>query len=65
MTDLYKQYGGNSYGKMIEGFNDFARKVKGNPQEQVQQLLNSGKVSQAQYNAAVQKANMLRGIFGI
>lgn len=36
----------------------------GDPNQQIQELLNSGKVSQDQYNAAVQKAQQLRGIFG-
>ena len=62
---LYEQFGDNQYKNMISNFNKFAQGFKGNPQEQVQQLLNSGKISQAQYNAAVQKANALRQLFGI
>lgn len=61
---LFKQFG-NPYGGMVEQFNKFAHQIQGNPQEQVQQLLNSGKVTQAQYNAAVQKANAIRSIFGV
>ena len=46
--------------------NDIMARVKqlqqtfqGDPRQMVQQLLNSGKVTQARYNAAVQKANAL------
>lgn len=63
---LYDQFGNNNpYNGMITNFNKFAQNLKGNPQEQVQQLLNSGKISQAQYNQAVQKANALRQFFGV
>lgn len=41
---------------MIQQFMQFRNTFKGNPQEQVQQLLNSGKVSQAQYDNAVKQA---------
>lgn len=49
----------------IKAFNQFKQNYKGNPQEQVQSLLNSGKVSQAQYDNAVKMANQIRGMFGI
>lgn len=45
-------------------FNQFAKTVTGNPKQQIEQLLNSGKISQSQYNAAVQKANMIARMFG-
>ena len=34
------------------------------PNDIIQQMLNSGKVSQEQYNAAVQKYNQLQQMFG-
>ena len=37
--------------------------MKGDPRQHIQQLLNSGRVSQAQYNAAVQKAQQMMNIF--
>jgi vancomycin permeability regulator SanA len=37
---------------------------QGDPRQQVQQLLNSGKVSQSQYNNAVQMANQLQRMLG-
>jgi hypothetical protein len=43
----------------MSNFKQFKSMFNGDPQQQVQQLLNSGKVSQDQYNAAVKKANEL------
>lgn len=48
--------------QIIQQFNQFRNSFQGNPQEQVQALLNSGKISQAQYNDAVQKAQQLRAM---
>lgn len=51
---------------IIQQFMQFKNSFKGNPQEQIQQMLNSGKISQAQYNNAVKQAqqfqNMLNGM---
>lgn len=55
----------NNQQNIIQKFNEFRKNFTGNPQQQVQQLLNSGKVSQAQYNQAVQMANNLRKMLGI
>lgn len=57
-------YGQMNQGNIIQRFQQFQQMFRGNPQEQVQQLLNSGKVSQEQYNRAVQMANQLRGMLG-
>ena len=61
-NQLFQQYGGFD---IMSRFNEFKRNFTGDPQKQVQQMLNSGKISQAQYNQAVQKANMLRQMFGV
>ena len=50
---------------MIQRFVQFRQQFKGNPQEQVQQLLNSGKVTQQQYDADVQMANSLRNMLNM
>ena len=66
MTPLYNMMNQNNpYNNFIKQFNEFKKTINGNPQEQIQQLLNSGKISQEQYNAAVQKANMIKNMFGI
>ena len=57
MKPLYSQMNQNP---ILQRFQQFQKAFKGNPQEQVQQLLNSGKISQAQYNQAVQMANQLQ-----
>lgn len=49
----------NNFQNFLNSFNQFYKTFNGNPEQQVQQLLNSGKVSQAQYNQAVQQANQL------
>lgn len=63
---LFKMLGGampNGFGQMgnlIQQFQQFRQNFNGDPRQQVQQLLNSGKVSQEQYNQAVQMANALQ-----
>lgn len=60
MNPLYNQLNQMSGGNdLISRFMQFKNTFKGNPQEQIQRMLNSGQVSQAQYNDAVQKANQL------
>lgn len=50
--------------EMIQRFNQFKNTYSGNPQQHIQQMLNSGRVSQAQYNQAVQIARQLQQIIG-
>lgn len=62
MNPLYQQFGFNQ--------NDFlgqlnALKAKGgNPQQMIQELLNSGRVTQAQYNSAMQRAEQIMRMLG-
>lgn len=64
MNPLYQQMnqGGND---IVSRFRQFQQMFKGDPQQQVQQLLNSGRISQEQYNAAVQKAQTLAKLIGM
>lgn len=66
MNPLYQQMTNNSVNSnnIIEQFNKFKQNFTGNPQQQVQQLLNSGKVTQAQYNQAVQIAQQFQRMLG-
>lgn len=57
---LYAQMNNNT--NLISQFQQFRNAFKGDPKQKVQELLNSGKVSQAQYNRAVQMANQLQGL---
>ena len=59
---LFNQMTGNG---MLQQFQQFAQNFKGDPRQQIQQMLNSGQISQQQYNDAVQKAQQLqRMLFG-
>lgn len=46
--------------QIMQQFNQFKNMFNGNAQQQVQQLLNSGKITQDQYNSAVQMAKELQ-----
>lgn len=50
---------------VMQRFMQFRRQFQGDPREQVQQLLNSGKVTQQQYDAAVQMANQFRSMLNM
>ena len=63
MNPLYQQMTPNN--NLLQRFQQFKQNFTGNPQEQVQQLLNSGKVSQQQYDSAVRMANQLKQMMGI
>ena len=51
--------------EMIQRFNQFRQTFTGNPQAQIQQMLNSGRITQAQYNNAVNMANQMARMMGI
>ena len=58
---IFNMFGANqNMQNMIAQFNQFKQTFSGDPRQQVQQLLNSGRVSQAQYDQAVQIANALQ-----
>lgn len=50
--------------QLMQQFNQFRQTFQGNPQQQIQQLLNSGKVSQQDYNQAYQIAQQLQQMMG-
>ena len=54
----------NPMNGFMQRFQQFQQMFKGDPRQQVQNLLNSGKVSQQQYNSAVQMANQLQRMMG-
>jgi hypothetical protein len=59
MNPLYNQMNRTNGNDFITRFNQFRQTINGDPRAQVQSLLNSGRVSQEQYNMAVQQANQL------
>lgn len=50
---------------IMQRFQQFSQMFRGDPRQQVQQLLSSGKVSQAQYNQAVQTAQQMARMLGM
>ena len=48
---------------MLMQFMQFRNSFRGNPQQMVQQMLNSGRVSPQQYQNAVQMANQFQQMF--
>ena len=61
---LYNQLGNvPNNNPMIQRLMDFKRTFNGNPQQIVQNMLNSGKISQAQINQYAQQANQIYSQF--
>lgn len=54
---LFNTYGNNN---IIQKFMQFKNSYNGDPKQQIQQMLNSGQLTQEQYNQAVEKANQLQ-----
>ena len=50
---------------MLQRFMQFRQQFQGDPRQQVQQMLNSGRITQQQYDAAVQQANQFRQMLGL
>lgn len=47
---------------IVEQFRDFKSSFKGDPQARINELLASGKITQAQLNQATEMANMIKGM---
>lgn len=67
---LYNLLGGgsaptNNMANMLQRFNQFRSTFSGDPKQVVQNLLNSGQITQQQYNNAAEIANQLRRYLGI
>ena len=63
---LFNQMGGNQmsgpmgqFQQMMNAFQQFKANFKGDPQQEVQRLLNSGQMSQQQYNQLTQMAQQM------
>lgn len=61
---LYESMNSNQ-NDIVQRFQQFKQSFKGNPQQQIQQMLNSGRITQQQYNQAVQKAQTLAKLLGM
>ena len=62
---LFNMMGGNNMqNPMFQQFMQFKNSFKGDARQQVQQMLNSGRVSQQDYDMAVQMANQIQKMMG-
>ena len=72
ISNLFNMFGrqntmptNNGFFNMINQFNQFKKNFNGDPRQQIQQLLDSGQMSQQQFNQLSQMAtqfqNMMRG----
>lgn len=63
MSSLYNDFQPkqiNPMNNFLSQFNQFRSTFMGNPEQQVKQLISSGKMSQEQFNQFAQTANQLR-----
>lgn len=51
-------------GGIMQRFQQFQQMFKGDPRQQIQQMMSSGRVNQTQYNQAVQMAQQFARMFG-
>ena len=60
MNPLYEMMKDNDYPPIVQQFLQFKRNFNGDARAQVQELLNSGKISQQQYDDAVKQARQIQ-----
>ena len=62
MNSLYNDFqpNQNQMNDLINQFNQFRSTFVGDPEQQVKQLISSGRMSQEQFNHLAQMANQLR-----
>ena len=49
---------------LMQRFQQFQQMFRGDPRQQIQQMMNSGKVNQGQYNQAMQMAQQFQRMMG-
>ena len=59
---LYNQLNNNGSNNFMSKFQQFRNSFNGDPRQMIQNMLNSGKITQAQYNNAVQMAQRLQSL---
>lgn len=59
MNPLYNQLNTSNTNPMFSRIKQFQKMFSGDPQKTIQEMLNSGKISQAQMNQYVQQANQI------
>lgn len=53
---------GGQFGQLVQQFNQFKQTFNGNPQQEVQRLLQSGRISQEQLNIAQSMAQQFSAL---
>lgn len=61
MQNIPQQFNLNGF---MQQLNQLKQQMPGDPMQQIQQMLNSGRITQQQYNAAVQQAQNIMKLFG-
>lgn len=51
--------------QLMQKVQQLKSQIGGDPNQQIQQMLNSGKITQADYDRAVKRAEELRRMFGM
>lgn len=65
MNPIYQSMGKFNQNAFMSSLNQLKQTYQGqDPNQIIQQLLNSGKVSQSKYNSAVQQAEQLKKFIG-
>ena len=61
MSSLFNDFNQptNNMANLLSQFNQFRSTFSGNPEQQVKQLIQSGRISQEQFNQLAQTANQL------
>ena len=57
-SDLFNSMGGFDQNSLMKSLNELKSQVS-DPNQAIQQMLNSGRISQAQYNAAASRAQQI------
>lgn len=64
MNNLFQQLGGiNNNNSMLQQFMEFKKNFTGDPKQIVQQMLNSGKMTQNQFNDLANRATQIQKMF--
>lgn len=70
---IFQRFGGqntpqanqvNGMMNMVQQFNQFKSQFKGDPRQQVQQLIDSGQMTQEQFQQLSEMARQFQGMFG-
>ena len=63
MSTLFNQMMGTS--PIVQQFNEFRNNFRGNPKAELERLISTGQISQAELNAAQAKAQQLAQMLGV